>query len=262
MKGEIIVEAPDKIPIEGEVDIFGDTGIDDADLKNLEMKGCRTFICPNLSLMEKKCKELNIREGIIERSKSIAFEYFKKTYHKPHYSSARHVMPAIVYVAYMLEGDKLSKVKMAKMFSTSTVTIRKWQMDIMEVLDINIPEKEEKSKEPKFCDSQFCEIDKEGKVLLLKDSTIEMAKHLMSKYFKIESFDRHYSRIRGLRSGFIYTASIIENDRRRQIEISQVLGVPEAVVSNWHRDIMRVLGLRIIGHQMHTISVLEEQYDS
>lgn len=231
-------------------------------LKNLEMKGCRTFICPNLNLMEIKCKELNIREDIIERSKSMAFEYFKKTYHKPHYSSARHVMPAIVYVACILEGYKISKVKIAKMFSTSTVTVRKWYVDIMEVLSIKTLE-EDKSEGPKFCvDSQFCEIDKEGKMLLLKDGTIEMAKHLMSKYFKIKSFDRHYSRIKNLRSGFIYTASIIENDRRRQIEICQVLGVPEAVISNWHCDIMRVLGLRIIDHHMNTIVVLEGQHDS
>jgi transcription initiation factor TFIIIB Brf1 subunit/transcription initiation factor TFIIB len=97
---------------------------------------------------------------------------------------------------------------------------------------------------------------------LLQDVTIETAKHLMSKYFKIESFGRHYLRIRRLRSAFIYTASIIENDRRSQFEIGQASGVSEAVISNWYNDILRVLGLKIISHCGHTITVLEGQYDS
>jgi hypothetical protein len=191
MKGETIVKLKNKMPIIDEA-ITGSIGVYNAaslnNLKNLEINGCRIFVCPNLNMMETKCKELNIREDIIERAKSMALEYFKKTYHKPHYSSARHVMPAIVYIACVLEGYKISKVEIAKMFSTSTVTIRKWQTDIMEILDIKILGKEEKPKDPKFCvDGQFCEIDKEGKMLLLKDSTIEMAKNLMSKYFKINS---------------------------------------------------------------------------
>lgn len=231
-----------------------------SDLKELEMRACKTFVCPNLSIMETICKESNIREDIIERAKSMAIEYFKKTYHQPHYSSARHVIPAILYIASILGGDKRSKIDIAKMFGVSYITVRKWQKDVMEVLDIKILEKEKKADEIKIeADSQFCEIDKEGKVLLLKEATIETAKHLMSKYFKIESFDHHYPHIKGLRSAFIYTASVIENDRRTQMEIAKVAGSSEVTISNWYRDILRVLGLKIIIHYGHTVTVLEGQ---
>jgi transcription initiation factor TFIIIB Brf1 subunit/transcription initiation factor TFIIB len=234
-----------------------------SNLKELEMQGCKTFVCPNLSLMEEKCKESNIREDIIERSKSMAIEYFRKTYHEPHYSSARHVIPAIVYIACCLEGDKRSKTDIAKMFDTSHITVRKWQIDIMEVLDIKTLETNRKFKKIEVdIDGQFCEIDKEGNVLLLKEDTIETAKCLLSKYFKIESFDRHYSRIRQLRLAIIYTASIVENDRRTQIEICQISGISEAVISNWYRKVLRVLGLKIICNNGHTVTVLEGQYDS
>jgi hypothetical protein len=232
-------------------------------LKELEMEGCRTFVCPNLSTMEEICKEANVGANVIERSKSMAFEYFKRTYHRPRYSSARHVIPAIVYIASILEGEKRSKVKIAKTFGVSYITVRKWQPDVMEVLDIKKLERDVPLEQIKLeADSQFCEIDKEGKVLLLRHDTIETAKYLMSKYFKIESFDRHYPRIKRLRAAFIYTASIIENDRRTQMEIGQMSGESEANISNWHSNIVRVLGIKIISHRAHTISVLEGQYDS
>lgn len=232
-------------------------------LEELEMQGCKTFICPNLSIMEEKCKEANIETNIIERSKSMAIEYFRKTYRRPHYSSARHVIPAIVYIASILEGDKRSKVKIAKAFGVSHVTIRKWQSDVMEVLDIKKLERDVPLGQIKLeIDDQFCELDKEGKMLSLRDATIEMAKCLMSKYFKIESFARHYYRIGKLRAAFIYTASIIENDRRTAMEIGQLSGVSEAVISSGHSSIVRVLGLKIISHQTHTLMVLEGQYDS
>ena len=234
-----------------------------SNLKKLEKQGCRTFVCPNLSIMEAKCKELNIREDIIERSKSMAIEYFRKTYHKPHYSSAKHVIPSIVYIVSILEGEKRSQEEIAKMFGTSSITIRKWQKDVMGIMDIRDLETNRKIKKMEVdMDGQFCEIDKEGKMLLLEDDTIEMAKHLMFKYFKNENFDRHYPRIKKLRSALIYTASIIKNDRRTQFEICQALGQSEAVISNWYNKILRVLGLKIISHNGHTVTVLEGQYNS
>jgi transcription initiation factor TFIIIB Brf1 subunit/transcription initiation factor TFIIB len=234
-----------------------------SDLKKLEIQGCRKFVCPNLGMIEEKCKDANIREDIIERSKNMAVEYFKKTYHNPHYSSARHVLPAIVYIASILEGDKKSKVYIAKVFDVSYITVRKWQPDIMKVLDIEKLEREVAPKKASLdVDSQFCEVDKEGKALSLQDKTIETAKYLMSKYFKIESFGRHYSHIRRLRLAFIYTASIVEDDRRTQIEMCQISGVSEGIISYWYHDIVKVLGLKIISYAGHTVAVLEGQYDS
>lgn len=232
-------------------------------LKELEMQGCRTFVCPNLSIMEERCKDLNIRGDTIERSKNMAIEYFKKTYHKPHYSSARHVIPSIVYIVCVLEGEKRTKEEIAKAFGTSSITIRKWQKDVMRIMDIKeLGTNRKFEKKEVDLSSQFAEIDKEGNMLLLEDDTIEMAKHLMSKYFKIESFDHHYPRIKSFRMGLMYTASIIKNDRRRQTDICQVLGASESIISNWHNKILRVLGLKIISNNGHTVTVLEEQYDS
>jgi transcription initiation factor TFIIIB Brf1 subunit/transcription initiation factor TFIIB len=234
-----------------------------SNLKKLEIQGCRKFVCSNLSIMEEKCKAANIRYDIIERSKNMASEYFRKTYRRPHYSSARHVIPAIVYIASILEGDKKSKVYISKIFGVSYITVGKWQPDVMKVLDIEKLEREvAPKKESLDIDSQFCEIDKEGKALSLQDTTIETAKYLMSKYFKIENFGRHYSHIRRLRLAFIYIASIVENDRRTQMEMCQMSGMSECTISYWYRDIVRVLGLKIISHAGHTVTVLEGQYDS
>jgi transcription initiation factor TFIIIB Brf1 subunit/transcription initiation factor TFIIB len=232
-------------------------------LKKLEMKGCKTFVCPNLSIMEDRCKELNINTGTIEKSKSMAIEFFKKTYHKPHYSSARHVIPSIVYIVCMLEGEKRSKKEIAKAFGGSHVTLKKWQIYVMKTMGIKELKLYRKSKIIEFdSDAQFCELDKEGKMLQLKDCTIETAKHLMSKFFKIESFAHHYPHIRQLRSAFIYTASVVEDDRIRQIEICQVLGTPEGTISSWYSKILKVLGLKIISNNRRTITVLEGHYDS
>lgn len=238
------------------------------ELKELEILGCRRFVCPNLSIIDEKGKELNLREETIKRSKDMAIEYFKKTYHKPHYSSARHVIPGIVYIAAILENDRRSQEDIKKIFDTSHKTITRWYRDVMDVLDIKRL-KEERVKEKRKLktldiniDEEFCEIDKEGKALLLEDNTIERAKILASKYFKIADFDHYYPRIKQLWPAFIYAASIIENDRRTQMDIFNVSGITESVISKWYIDIQRVLGLKIICHGTHTITVLEEQYDS
>lgn len=230
--------------------------------KKLDALGCKTFVCPNLKIMESRCNEHNIRKDIIERAKSMASEYFRKTYHMPRFASARHVIPAIVYIACTLEGEKRSKVNISKMFGVSYITVRKWQIDVMKVLNMETLEKQSLIEKKVDVDSQFCEIDKEGKALLLKDSTIETAKYLMSKYFKIENFGRHYSHIKRLRSAFIYSASIIENDKRTQMEICKISGSSEANISYWYHDVIRVLGIKVIAHDGHTVKVLEGQYDS
>ena len=74
--------------------------------KELDMLACRTYVCPNMGLIEEKGKELGLDDRIIERAKNMAVEYFKKTYHKPHYSSAKYVLPSFIYVAAIREGEK------------------------------------------------------------------------------------------------------------------------------------------------------------
>ncbi len=237
-----------------------------SDLRKLEMQGCRTFVCPNLSIIEEKGKELNLREDTIKRSKDMATEFFKKTYHKPHYSSARHVVPGIVYAACVLEYDKRLREDIAETFGVSGCTVTKWYRDVIRTLDIEVHKKGKTVKERKFrgpkidLNRVFYEIDKQGKALSLKYNTIERAKNIAIKYFKIESYGHHYHIIQ-LCSAFIYTASITENDKRTQIDISQVSGISETMISKWYIDILRVLGMKIISNNKRTILVLEGQYD-
>lgn len=237
-----------------------------SDLKKLEIQGCRTFVCPNLSLIDEKGKELNLMEETIKRSKDIAIEFFRKTYHKPNFSSAKHVIPGIVYLACILEGDKRFRSDIADTFGTTGLTVTKWYRVVVATLDIEIPKKVKNVKErtlrPKIDVNRVSyEIGKQGKALSLEDITIERANNIAIKYFKIASFGYPFHII-PLCSALIYTASIIENDKRTQMDISQISGVHESIISKWCLDIIRVLGLKIISNNKRTIAVLEGQYDS
>ena len=237
----------------------------------LELMGCKKFICPNISLIDEKGKELGLRDVTIRKAKDIAVEYFRKTYHSPRYSSVRHVLPAMVYIASKLERDKITQKDIANGFDVSHCTINKWYKDVMKVLGI------ETLKKRKFIvpasesdietdirikiDNELDEIYKEGKVLSLEKKTIQKAKELASQYFKIANFNNYRLNIRKLRYAFIYAASVIENDRRTQLEISGISGISECMIGMWYRDILKVLGLKIISHNMRTICVLEEEIE-
>jgi transcription initiation factor TFIIIB Brf1 subunit/transcription initiation factor TFIIB len=235
----------------------------------LERMGCRKFVCPNISLIDEKGKELGLRDVTIRKAKEIAVEYFRKTYHHPHYSSVKHVLPSMVYIASKLERDKIIQRDIAKGFDVSHCTINKWYKDVMKVLDIEtlkkgkmldipVPEYDVEADIKIKFDSELGEIDKAGKVLSLKKSTIQKAKDLASQYFKTADFEHYRLNVRQLRYGFIYTASVIENDRRTQLEISGISGTSECAIGKWYHDVLRVLRLKIISHNMRTICVLEE----
>jgi len=232
--------------------------------KELEILGCRTFVCPNLRLIDEKGKELNLSENTIKKAKNLAVQYFKKTYRRPHYSSAKHVLPAFIHIASIVEGEKRSQTAVADVFGMSHSTVRKWYSDVVDTLDIKIHEEEKESKAPRCIDLNVCqefsdEINREGKALSLRDETIERAKELTLRYFERVSFDHYYPYIKQLLPAFLYTASLIENDRRTQMEVYMVSGVAESLISKWHRDILRVLGMKLIGHNDHIITVLERQ---
>lgn len=238
-----------------------------SDLKKLEIQGCRTFVCPNLSLIDEKGKELNLREDTIKRSKDMAIEFFRKTYHKPNFSSARRVIPGIVYLACKLEDDKRLRDDIAKTFGVSGCIVTKWYRGVATTLGIEIHKRGKIVKERKFrgpkidVNRVLYEIGKQGKALSLEDITIERANNMAIKYLEIESFGYHFHII-PLCSALIYTASIIENDKRRQMDISKISGVQESIISKLYLDIIRVLGMKIISNNRRTIAVLEGQYDS
>lgn len=234
------------------------------DLKKLELQGCRTFVCPNLTLIDEKCKEYNLKIEIIERAKKLAIEYFSKTYHRPHFASARHVIPSIVQIASILEQDKIPQKHIAMMFDTTTLTVRKWYNDIIDVLGINIIDETKNSLIEVYRDDniiitdKFLEIDKLGKSLLLKERTIDQAKDLASKYFDIVDIYHYHPYLKQLWPAFIYMASILENDYRRQLDVASVSGITECYISKWFIDIQKRIDIKIIRcgktHRVYKIS--------
>lgn len=193
-------------------------------LKKLEILACRTFVCPNINLIDEKGEELGLKEETIKRSREMAIEYFKKTYHQPHYSSARNVLPSIVYMAAIIEDDRRIQSDIARIFDVTSPTINKWCKDVMSVLNIKKLEKKKSIKKLRMdiidADKELLKIESVGKALSLNEKTIDRAKNLASRFFKVADIGNDYLHIRYLRSAFIYAAGIIENDRRTQMEIS------------------------------------------
>jgi hypothetical protein len=112
---------------------------------NLEAIGCRTFACPNLALIDEKGKGLGLSSEILEEAKATAIEYLKKTYLRPHYSSVIHLLPSFVYIASIRNGNMIQKKRVADIFGTSSVTMNKWNKDIIDTLNIDMNENNEKS---------------------------------------------------------------------------------------------------------------------
>ena len=103
--------------------------------KDLEIRACKEFICPNLGLIEQKGKELYLSDETIKRAKDLAIEYLKKTYHTPHYSHIKYLLPSFLYMASILDHDRRFQDQVAEVFGISTVTIRKWNEDIMNTME-------------------------------------------------------------------------------------------------------------------------------
>ncbi len=238
-------------------------------VEELEREACKKFVCPNISLIDDRGKELGLRDVTIRKAKDLAVQYFRNTYHSPNYASVKHVLPGIVYIAAKLGREKITQREIAKGFDVSHCTVNKWYKDVMKVLGIESIKKLRKLEIPvieydidsdiniRLC-NELNEIDKVGKVLSLEKKTIQKAKDLASQYFETMDFEHCRLHFRNLRYGFIYAASIIENDRRTQLEISGISGMAESAIGKWYHNVLRVLRLKIISHHDRTICVLEE----
>lgn len=231
----------------------------DKNIQELEIQACKTFVCPNIGTIETKGKILDLREGTIERAKNMAIEYFRKTYHKPSYSSVKYVLPAFVYIAAILEDDRRSQTQISYAFSVTKATIKKWYREVLNTLDIELPLFEE--KDLVTIDLIMDEIDKNGKALSLKHSTIKKAKTLILEYFDTDldakGVDRYFPYSMPLLSGIIYTASLIENDRVTQYDVFEISGVCEGIISRWHRNVLRKLDMKVISHRGRVIGILK-----
>lgn len=248
--------------------------------KELDIKGCRTFVCPNISLIEEKGKELLLKDSTIKRAKDLAIEYFKKTYRRPHYSSAKHLLPAFVYIASVLEGERRFQKEVAEAFGTTNVTITKWYRDIEETMGLTIifndtmadkRDREisrERTKALKkygaVVHPDFDMIDEGGKVLGSDPFVVKRAKDIAVRYFnKTWSKSRYPPATKTVLPALLYLASILEKDRRTQMDISMKFNVSGSNVSVWYKDITDTLGMKIIyGDDRKVLKVLEEQDDS
>lgn len=246
-------------------------------VKELEIQGCRTFVCPNISLIEEKGKELLLKDSTIKRAKDMAIEYFKKTYHRPHYSSAKHLLPAFIYIASVLEGERRFQKEVAEAFGTANVTITKWYRDIVETMgltiifndaaadkrdrEISIERAKALNKYGTIVHPDFDMIDEGGKVLGSDPFVIKRAKDIAVRYInKAWRMNRNPPTTKTILPALFYLASILENDRRTQMDISMKFNVSGSNVSVWHKDITDTLGMKIIyGDDRKVLKVLEEQ---
>ena len=241
--------------------------------KELEMQGCRTFVCPNISLIEEKGKELLLKDSTIKRAKGLTIEYFKKTYRNPHYSSAKHLLPAFLYIASVLEGERRFQKEVAEVFGTTNVTVLKWYRDITKTMNLVIEYdnavREIKGNRKRTRTIKICDIDihpdldliEEGGKILGSDSlVIKRAKDLSVKYFnKIRQNGRYPPTTKTMLPALLYLASILEKDRRRQMDIATKFNVLETNVSVWYKEITDMLGMKIIyGFDKKVLKVLEE----
>lgn len=107
------------------------------------VKEQKNFVCPDLSILEEKWKELNLREGTITKAKNFAIEYFKKCDKIPRHPEM--LMPAFIYIAaicacyeYSDYEERRTQFQIEKVFNISSSTIRKWYMHIVDELHIEI----------------------------------------------------------------------------------------------------------------------------
>ena len=246
------------------------------DRKELDIQGCRTFVCPNISLIDEKGKELLLKDETIKRAKELAIEYFKKTYRMPHYSSARHLLPAFIYIASVLEGDRRFQKEVAEVFGTTNVTITKWYRDIVETMGLNLIRDDVTSDMERVREGakilkkydiithpDFGLIDEGGKFLGSDSSVIKKAKDIAVRYFNNTwRRTRYPPTTKTIVPSLLYLASILENDRRTQMDIAMKLNVSESNVSIWYKDITDTLGMKIIyGEDRKVLRVIEEHDD-
>lgn len=234
------------------------------DKRELEAIGCKTFACPNLSLIDEKGKELGLRDATIKKAKDMAIEYLKKTYHRPHYSSVAYLLPSFLYIASRLDGNMIQKKRIADVFGTSGATINKWNKDIVDMLDIkmtdtgrglvsDIPVPEVPVE---FICPDLEIIDTIGKSLVLKDGTIKKAKELAVKYFRITNCNHPRNEIF---PEFLYIASLIEKDRRlSQLTLAIRYNTNTTTLGHLYGNIRDVLRLKVNRNGVSRIESISE----
>jgi len=245
-------------------------------MRELEIHGCRTYVCPNISLIDVKGKELSLKDGTIKRAKELAIKYFKDTYSRPHYSHAKYLLPSFICIASIMEGDYILQKKLAKVFGTTNATIVKWNRDIIETMDLPL----ECSSAVKYrkgirrmalivrrydidIHPDLDLIDEGGKILGSDFLVIKNVKDLATRYFHNASLK--YNKLpttKTILPSLFYLVYIIRNDRRNQIDIAMKFNVSESHISVWYKDIINVLNIKIVyGFDRKVLRIIEEKDD-
>lgn len=89
-------------------------------------------------------------------------------------------------------------------------------------------------------------IDKNCKKLNLRSETIEKAKDLALRYIEKTYHKPDYSHIKFLLPAFAYIATIINNDKRTQREISEAFGTTESSLRKWYVHISDIMDIDIL----------------
>lgn len=245
-------------------------------MRELKIQGCRTYVCPNIGLIDEKGKELSLKDDTIKRARELAIKYFKDTSSKPHYSYAKYLLPSFICIASIMEGDHILQKKLAKVFGTTNATIVKWSRDIIETMSLPL----ECSSAAKYrkgirrtalivrrydidIHPDFDLIDEGGKILGSGPFIINKAKELATRYFRNASLK--YNKLpttKTILPSLFYLAYIIGNDRRNQIDIAMKFNVSESHISIWYKDITNILGMKIIyGFDRKVLRIIEEKDD-
>jgi transcription initiation factor TFIIIB Brf1 subunit/transcription initiation factor TFIIB len=102
--------------------------------KDLDIAGCRTFICPNMNLLEKWAKRLELSDLVIVKAKTMSNEYIKRTYHNPKYASIKPVIAACIYIASIIWNEKRTQKEIRNVSNVSYRSIGKWYITIYDEL--------------------------------------------------------------------------------------------------------------------------------
>lgn len=105
--------------------------------KQLDIQACKVFVCPNLSLIDVKGKELGLSDEAIQKSKKVLTEFLKKTYHHPPFASVKSLFPAVLYIGSNLNNEIRTQEECAMMCGNAEVTCRRWIHEICFVVKIS-----------------------------------------------------------------------------------------------------------------------------
>jgi hypothetical protein len=104
--------------------------------RDLKIKACKVFVCPNVKLIEEHGRALNLSICAMQLTRIIAQTYLKKTYNLQHYGSGKFLIPAFLYMGGLLAGEIKTQAEIADICKSTEGTLRHWHQRIIKDLDL------------------------------------------------------------------------------------------------------------------------------